>query len=97
VRELLWLERLGEATYLYLDSGTPGEPWVVKAPGPTTARPGQRVPVRLPASALHLFDADDQALPRCADTMATCRCPWLPDPPTASPSHVPPGPAQRAC
>ena len=68
VRELLWLERLGEATYLYLDSGTPGAPWVVKAPGPTTARPGQRVPVRLPASALHLFDADDQALPRCADT-----------------------------
>ncbi|OYU99642.1 MAG: ABC transporter, partial [Burkholderiales bacterium PBB5] len=68
VRELLWLERLGEATYLYLDSGTPGEPWVVKAPGPTTARPGQRVPIRLPAGALHLFDADDQAATRCGDT-----------------------------
>ena len=68
VRELLWLERLGEATYLYLDSGIPGQPWVVKAPGPTTARPGQRVPIRLPASALHLFDADDQALDRRSDT-----------------------------
>jgi multiple sugar transport system ATP-binding protein len=69
VRDLLWLERLGEATYLYLDSGTPGEPWVVKAPGPTTARPGQRVPVHLPAGALHLFDAEDQALPRCTATV----------------------------
>ena len=68
VRELQWLERLGEASVLYLDSGYPGQPWVVKAPGPATARPGQRVPIRLPAAALHLFDADDQALPRCGDT-----------------------------
>jgi multiple sugar transport system ATP-binding protein len=68
VRELLWLERLGEATYLYLDSGTPGTPWVVKAPGATSALPGQRVPLHLPAGAMHLFDADDQALPRCSDT-----------------------------
>ncbi len=68
VRELQWLERLGEASVLYLDSGSPGQPWVVKAPGPATARPGQRVPIRLPAAALHLFDADDQALPRCGDT-----------------------------
>ena len=68
VRELLWLERLGEASVLYLDSGSPGQPWVVKAPGPATARPGQRVPIRLQAAALHLFDADDQALPRCGDT-----------------------------
>ena len=77
VRELQWLERLGEATYLYLDSGTPGQPWVVKAPGPTTARPGQRVPILLPAGALHLFDADDQALPRCGDT-ADCPLPPAP-------------------
>ena len=74
VRELQWIERLGEASYLYLDSGTPGQPWVVKAPGTTTANPGQRVPVRLPAGALHLFDADDQALPRCGDT-ADCPLP----------------------
>jgi multiple sugar transport system ATP-binding protein len=68
VRDLLWLERLGEATYLYLDSGTPGTPWVVKAPGATSARPGQRVPLHLPAGSMHLFDVDDQALPRCSDT-----------------------------
>ena len=68
VRTLLWLERLGEATYLYLDSGTPGEPWVVKAPGAATARPGQRVPIQLAATAMHLFDADEQALPRCGRT-----------------------------
>ena len=68
VRELLWLERLGESTCLYLDSGTPGTPWVVKAPGATSASAGQRVPLHLPPGAMHLFDADDQALPRCADT-----------------------------
>ena len=65
VRELQWLERLGEATYLYLDSGTPGQPWVVKAAGPATAQPGQRLAFTLPAAAMHLFDAQGLAVPRC--------------------------------
>ena len=64
VRELRWLERLGEATYLYLDGSAPGQPWVVKAPGPLDGQPGSRVPLHLPPTALHLFDAQDQALPR---------------------------------
>jgi len=70
VRELQWLESLGEATYLYLDSGQPGEPWVVKAPGQATARTGQRIAISLPPAALHLFDADGLAVERCIDDTA---------------------------
>ncbi len=64
VRELQWLERLGEASYLYLDSGTARQPWVVKAPGNALATPGQRLPISLPAAALHLFDAQGLAVQR---------------------------------
>ena len=64
VREVRWQERLGESTYLYLDSGTPGAPWIVKAPGRALAQAGQRLAVGLPPAALHLFDAQGLALPR---------------------------------
>jgi multiple sugar transport system ATP-binding protein len=64
VREVRWQERLGDATYLYLDSGTPDAPWIVKAPGRAHAQAGQRLAVGLPPAALHLFDARGQALPR---------------------------------
>ena len=65
VRPVLWQERLGESTSLYLDSGTAGAPWVVKAPGHAFTAPGHRIAFGLPATALHLFDADGLALPRC--------------------------------
>ena len=64
-RPVLWQERLGESTYLYLDSGQAGQPWIVKAPGNSHAADGQRIAFGLPAAALHLFDADGLALPRC--------------------------------
>jgi multiple sugar transport system ATP-binding protein len=64
LRTVQWQERLGEATYLYLDSGTPGEPWVVKAPGNTFAKAGERVSLSLPAHHLHVFDAGGHAVPR---------------------------------
>ena len=67
VRELQWQERLGETTYLYLRSGNEAEPFVVKAPGNWRAAAGQRVAVSIPASALHVFDAAGQALPRCVE------------------------------
>jgi multiple sugar transport system ATP-binding protein len=66
VREVQWQERLGEATYLYLDSGVVNQPLVVKAPGHAHATPGQRIALTLPASALHLFDNEARALRRCA-------------------------------
>jgi multiple sugar transport system ATP-binding protein len=65
VRPVLWQERLGESTSLYLDSGVPGAPWVVKAPGHVHAAAGQRIAFALPPTALHLFDEHGLALPRC--------------------------------
>lgn len=64
LRTVQWQERLGESTYLYLDSGTPSDPLVVKAPGNSFARAGERVALSMPAQHLHLFDADGLALPR---------------------------------
>ncbi len=64
VREVRWQERLGEATFLYLD----GE-LTVKAPGQVRADPGQRIAVTLPPTALHLFDAQGLALPRCVPAL----------------------------
>ena len=64
VRPVKWQERLGEATYVYLDSGA-ADPWIAKAPGRALARSGQRLAFGLPAEALHLFDARGLALPRC--------------------------------
>jgi multiple sugar transport system ATP-binding protein len=66
VRPVLWQERLGESTALYLDSGVAGQPLIVKAPGNAHAAPGQRIAFGLPAEALHLFDAQGHALERCA-------------------------------
>ena len=69
VRPLLWQERLGESTSLYLDSGKAGSPWIVRAPGNAHAAAGQRIAFGLPPSALHLFDAEGLAVERrVADT-----------------------------
>jgi len=64
IRSVQWQERLGESTYLYLDSGMAGAPWVVKAPGNSFAKAGERVAMSLPEQHLHLFDADGRALER---------------------------------
>jgi multiple sugar transport system ATP-binding protein len=63
-RPVQWQERLGETTYLYLDSGVQGEPWVVKAPGNSYAKTGDRLALSLPPQHLHLFDAKGHALAR---------------------------------
>ncbi len=64
VREVQWQERLGESTYLYLNSGDISDPLVVKAEGLTVAQPGNRVPMALPEQHCHLFDDNGLALPR---------------------------------
>ncbi|RVT49421.1 ABC transporter ATP-binding protein [Rubrivivax albus] len=64
VRPLLWQERLGDSTCLYLDSGDGAAPWTVRAPGNSWGRPGQRLAFGLPPNALHLFDEQGLALPR---------------------------------
>ncbi len=65
VREVQWQERLGETTYLYLRSGNPTDPFVVKAPGNLHATGAQRVAVSLSSECLHVFDAQGLALTRC--------------------------------
>jgi multiple sugar transport system ATP-binding protein len=64
LRPVQWQERLGESTYLYLDSGVAGDPWVVKAPGNSFARAGERVAMSLRDRDLHLFDAQGRAMVR---------------------------------
>jgi multiple sugar transport system ATP-binding protein len=64
IRPVQWQERLGETTYLYAESDVPREPWVIKAPGNAFAKAGERVAISLAAQHLHVFDAQDLALPR---------------------------------
>ncbi len=64
VREVQWQERLGESTYLFLNSGVANEPLVVKAPGHAHADAGQRVAVSVPSASLHVFDGNGHALER---------------------------------
>ena len=64
VRAVQWQERLGESTFLYLESGVGNEAVVVKTEGLVKADPGNRVALALPAEHCHLFDAEGQALAR---------------------------------
>jgi multiple sugar transport system ATP-binding protein len=59
-----WQERLGEASYFYLNSGEKGDPWVVKAQGNARAEPGNRVAMALPEHHCHVFDDEGIALQR---------------------------------
>ena len=74
LRDVQWQERLGDATYLYLDAGAGVPPLVVKADGRASAPPGQCLPVALPAQHLHLFDADGWAAARCVDVTDEALC-----------------------
>ncbi len=64
VRQVQWQERLGEATYLYLQNHEPADPLVAKTEGLARAQPGDRVAITLPPKHCHVFDADGQALMR---------------------------------
>jgi len=64
IRTVQWQERLGETTYLYLDSGIAGDPWVVKAPGNSFANAGERITMSMPSRHLHVFDGKGHAMPR---------------------------------
>ena len=75
LRPVLWQERLGDSTTLYMDSGTEGQPWTLRAPGHAQARLGQRIAFSLPADALHLFDDTGRALERTVPDEAV-ELPW---------------------
>ncbi|MHA7356316.1 ABC transporter ATP-binding protein [Burkholderia pseudomallei] len=67
VREVMWQERLGEATYVYLNGGDAGSHWIAKLPGTTNVSAGQRLPLSVPPDKLYAFDARGNALRRCLD------------------------------
>ena len=58
--EVMVAERLGGETFLHVDLGAE-EALVVKADGGVTQKPGEKVGLRFPPAALHLFDPDGQA------------------------------------
>ncbi|WP_201319626.1 TOBE domain-containing protein, partial [Burkholderia sp. E168m30] len=68
-RDVALVERLGEQTYVHLDSpGLPdATPLIAKVPGDAPVRTGERVHVHAPAAACHLFTEDGRAVPACAD------------------------------
>jgi multiple sugar transport system ATP-binding protein len=62
----LLTEQLGEHSYLHVDYA--GGTLIAKAPGDVVVRNGERVALRLPPEACHLFDADGLALERTVST-----------------------------
>jgi alpha-glucoside transport system ATP-binding protein len=56
--EVSIVEALGEVTLLYIEGLVQGEPIIVKLPGITDVRKGQKMHFSADRSKLHLFDAD---------------------------------------
>jgi multiple sugar transport system ATP-binding protein len=63
------VEHLGAQSYQYLDLGSGAQDFCAIAPGDNAARPGEQIRLGVPASALHVFDAQGQALPRTVSTL----------------------------
>jgi multiple sugar transport system ATP-binding protein len=64
--DVLFVEHMGNETYHYLDSGTLGEPWVVRDGGRSQIAVGEVVGYRIPPQHCHLFDASGKAFARRA-------------------------------
>ena len=61
--EVLVIERLGDATYLYVKVAG-GDTLIVQAEGDRRVSVGDRVPLSIDGEACHLFDAEDIAIPK---------------------------------
>ncbi|HTJ95805.1 MAG TPA: sn-glycerol-3-phosphate ABC transporter ATP-binding protein UgpC [Pararobbsia sp.] len=61
-RPVRLVERLGEHSYVHLDSGD-NEPMIAKLPGDAMQAVGDRISLGVPASACHVFDGKGLALP----------------------------------
>ncbi|SPB14654.1 ABC transporter-like protein [Caballeronia novacaledonica] len=66
VVKALLTEQLGEHSYLHVEYE--GGTLIAKAPGDVDVRNGERVALRMPAEACHLFDEDGLALERAVNT-----------------------------
>ncbi len=62
--EVLFVEHMGNETYLYLDSGDASEPWVVRNAARSAIDDGAVVGVSMPAEHCHLFDENGMAFER---------------------------------
>ena len=63
---VLFVEHLGECTYLHLQVAGMDDPFVVRAGADHPARAGERIAIGLPATRCHLFDAQGDACRRVA-------------------------------
>ncbi|HBS7601977.1 TPA: sn-glycerol-3-phosphate ABC transporter ATP-binding protein UgpC [Klebsiella pneumoniae] len=62
---VMFVEHMGNETYLYLDNGNASEPWVVRNAERSPISAGQDVGVSLPPEQCYLFDGDGNAFLRC--------------------------------
>jgi multiple sugar transport system ATP-binding protein len=62
--KVLFVEHMGNETYLYLDNGNASEPWVVRNSERSDIVAGQTVGIDLPAEDCYLFDSDGKAFQR---------------------------------
>jgi len=62
--EVMFVEHMGNETYLYLDNGNAGEPWVLRNPERSSIQAGDTVGVRLPVECCYLFDRQGRAFQR---------------------------------
>ncbi|CAI1575032.1 Maltose/maltodextrin import ATP-binding protein MalK [Serratia quinivorans] len=62
--KVMFVEHMGNETYLYLDNGNACEPWVLRNPERSTIQAGDTVGVRLPVECCYLFDSQGQAFQR---------------------------------
>ena len=62
--KVLFVEHMGNETYLYLDNGNASEPWVVRNSERSDIVAGQTVSIDLPAEDCYLFDSDGKAFQR---------------------------------
>ncbi|PSJ47525.1 ABC transporter [Zobellella endophytica] len=66
--EVMFVEHMGNETYLYLDNGNAGEPWVVRNAERSPIEAGTLVGIRLPVACCYLFDREGRAFQRLLPT-----------------------------
>ncbi|UQY45521.1 ABC transporter ATP-binding protein [Mixta hanseatica] len=62
--EVKFVEHMGNETYLYLDNGNAGDPWVVRNADRSPIVTGDTVGIQLPAAYCYLFDRAGKAFAR---------------------------------
>ncbi|WP_374604994.1 ABC transporter ATP-binding protein [Niveibacterium sp.] len=76
-RQVMWAERLGESTFIYLEQACSADALIAKAKGDQPVPRGEMVALGIPPGACHLFDDAGQALPRPCHELAGFKLPWL--------------------